>query len=71
MHEAKHALPSTAGSLMPGSLHTEGTLFREGMSHQPRVLIGYMSKPIFLSQMAGWGDIPTGSKNNGLDQTKA
>ena len=30
-----------------------------------------LSKPTFLSQMAGWGDVPTGSKNNGLNQPKA
>ena len=30
-----------------------------------------LSKPTFLSQMVGWGDIPAGSKNNGLNQPKA
>ena len=30
-----------------------------------------LSKPTFLSQMAGWGDVPTGSRNNGLNQPKA
>ena len=30
-----------------------------------------LSKPAFLSQMAGWGDVPTGSKNSGLNQPKA
>ena len=30
-----------------------------------------LSKPTCLSQMAGWGDVPTGSKNNGLNQPKA
>ena len=30
-----------------------------------------LSKPSFLSQMAGWRDVPTGSKNNGLNQPKA
>ena len=30
-----------------------------------------LSKPTLLSQMAGWGDVPTGSKNNGLNQPKA
>ena len=30
-----------------------------------------LSKPTFLSQMAGWGDVPTGSKNNELNQPKA
>ena len=30
-----------------------------------------LSKPTFLSQMAGWGDVLTGSKNNGLNQPKA
>ena len=29
-----------------------------------------LSKPTFLSQMAGWGDVSTGSKNNGLNQPK-
>ena len=41
VHEVKCAFPSTGGSLEPGSLHTRGALFRESMSHQPRVLIGY------------------------------
>ena len=41
VHVAKCALPSTAGSLELGSLHTQGALFRESMSHQSRVLIGY------------------------------
>ena len=30
-----------------------------------------LSKPTFLSQMAGWVDVLTGSKNNGLNQPKA
>ena len=30
-----------------------------------------LSKPTCLSQMAGWGDVLTGSKNNGLNQPKA
>ena len=30
-----------------------------------------LSKPTFLSQMAGWWDVRTGSKNNGLNQPKA
>ena len=40
VHETKCALLSTGGSLELGSLHTRGALFRESMSHQPRVLIG-------------------------------
>ena len=30
-----------------------------------------LSKPTFLSQMAGWGDDPTGLKDIGLNQPKA
>ena len=41
VHEAKHALLSTGGSLELGSLHTWGALFWESTSHQPKVLIGY------------------------------
>ena len=32
---------------------------------------GLLNKPTFLSQKEGWGDIPTGSKNNRLNQPKA
>ena len=41
VHEVKRALPSTAGSLEPGSLNTRGSLFGGSTSHHPRVLIGY------------------------------
>ena len=71
LYETKRALPSTSGLLELGSLHTWGALFQESMSHQPRVLAGYWVNQLFFSQMVGWRDIPTGSKNNRLHQPKA
>ena len=41
VYEAKRALLNTGGSLELGSLHTQGALFGESTSHQPRALIGY------------------------------
>ena len=68
VHEAKRALSSTGSSLELGSLHTQGALFRESMSHQPRVQIGYWVNQ--LSPVKWWGDVPTGSKSNVLNQPK-
>ena len=42
VHEAKRALPNTAGSLELSSVYTWGALFRETMSHHPR--IGYFPR---------------------------
>ena len=70
-HEAKRAVLSTGGSLELGSLHTWGALFRESMSHHPRVLNGYWVNQLFSVKWWGGGDVPTGSKNNGLNQPKA
>ena len=49
MHEAKHALPSTAGSLGFGSLHTQGALFVASSQGSDWLV----SKSTFSSQMAG------------------
>ena len=53
VHEAKHALLSTGGSLELGYLHTRGALFQESMLHQPRVLIVYWVNQ--LSSVKWWG----------------
>ena len=73
MHEAKRALLSTGGSLELGSLHTWGlgcSISREHVT-STKCSDWLLSKPTSFSQMASWGDVPTGSKNNLLNQPKA
>ena len=67
VNEAKRALLSTGGwfSAHPGcSILKEHVASTQGSDW-------LLSKPTFLSQVAERGDVPTGSKNNGLNQPKA